>query len=317
MSKLFLIKHPELFQGENFLKNNKEYFEGWYFKNTKNNYSVSFIPGINVDGGKAKAFIQCITNNDTYFVDYDIKDFSFRHKPFEIRIGNNIFSKNKIHLDIQDKELSINGEILYSEGTGIKKSIMNPNIMGPFSYIPNMECNHAILCMKNKTKGCVKINKKTINLDNGTGYIEKDWGYSFPNSYVWIQGNNFENMSASFMLSIAMIPIKFIKFRGLICAFKIEEKEYKFTTYNNSKIVKYDIDNNAINIELKKGDYCLNVKAKLKTGLKLSAPIKGKMERAVYESVTSKITVTLKRKDRIIFSETSKNCGVEIGRKYR
>lgn len=32
MKKMYLIKRPELFQGEKYLKLNKQYFEGWYFK---------------------------------------------------------------------------------------------------------------------------------------------------------------------------------------------------------------------------------------------------------------------------------------------
>ena len=56
MKKLLLMKNPELFQGEKYLKENKKYFEGWYFKNTNNKYSISFIPGINIDA-KEKIFI--------------------------------------------------------------------------------------------------------------------------------------------------------------------------------------------------------------------------------------------------------------------
>ena len=36
MKKLFLIKNPDVFQGENYIKANNNYFEGWYFKNTNN-----------------------------------------------------------------------------------------------------------------------------------------------------------------------------------------------------------------------------------------------------------------------------------------
>ena len=34
MKKLLLIKNPKLFQGEKYINKNKNYFEGWYFKNT-------------------------------------------------------------------------------------------------------------------------------------------------------------------------------------------------------------------------------------------------------------------------------------------
>ena len=49
MNRLFLMKNPDLFQGEKYLNTNKNYFEGWYFKNTNNIESISFIPGINID----------------------------------------------------------------------------------------------------------------------------------------------------------------------------------------------------------------------------------------------------------------------------
>ena len=44
-------------------------------------------------------------------------------------------------------------------------------------------------------------------------------------SIVW---NNFKNSDASFMLSIANIPFKVFKFRGIICVLIIDDKEYRF-----------------------------------------------------------------------------------------
>lgn len=75
------------------------------------------------------------------------------------------------------------------------------------------------------------------------------------------------------------------------------------------------MDNNSLNITLKKNDYFLNIKSQYNKGLKLSAPVKGKMERDVFESICSTILVTLKKNDTLIFSDTSKNCGVEIAKK--
>lgn len=74
------------------------------------------------------------------------------------------------------------------------------------------------------------------------------------------------------------------------------------------------MDENSINITLKKNDYFLNIKSQYNEGLKLSAPVKGKMERDVFESICSTILVTLKKNDTLIFSDISKNCGVEIAK---
>lgn len=68
-----------------------------------NNEGISFIPGININSNEKNAFIQIITNDSSYFVNYDIKDFQFQHNPFSIKIGNNSFSKDFISIDILDK----------------------------------------------------------------------------------------------------------------------------------------------------------------------------------------------------------------------
>ena len=95
MKKLRLITNPELFQGEKYLNKNKNYFEGWYFKHTSDKLNISFIPGISINKKIKKAFIQIITNNASYNVDYNIEDFTYSNKPFYIKIGKNYFSKEK------------------------------------------------------------------------------------------------------------------------------------------------------------------------------------------------------------------------------
>ncbi len=312
MNKLFLIKNQELFQGENCL--NKNYFEGWYFKNTNKEKSICFIPGINIEGKNKKAFIQVITNNLSYFINYDIKEFKFCHVPFKIQIGKSIFTKEGIHIEISDdiQKLQIYGNLKYSNTKNISTNILNPNIMGPFSYIPFMECNHAIINMQNDIIGKININSEEIEFNKGIGYIEKDWGSSFPKSYIWCQGNNFNKTKSSFMLSIADIPFKFFNFKGIICVLKTENEEFKFTTYNNTKIEKYLINDKSFDISLKKDKYLLNIKSNYDNGNKLLAPVKGKMNKDILESVTANITVILKQDNNELFHDMSRNCGLEI-----
>jgi tocopherol cyclase len=317
MNKLLLIKNAELFQGKKYLGKKKNYFEGWYFKNTNIQKGISFIPGINIDDTGAKAFIQIITNNMSYFVNYNINDFKFNDNPFCIRIGNNSFSKEDININIEDKSqnLKIYGNIKFSNIKNINTNIFAPNIMGPFSYIPFMECNHAIISMENTINGFININDETIQFNNNKGYIEKDWGCSFPKSYIWCQGNNFQKNNASFMFSIADIPFKLFTFKGVICDLLVDNKEFKFTTYNNAKLVECDIREDLFNITFKRNQYLLNIKSKDNKGLKLVAPVKGKMTKDIFESICALVQVTLKKEKEIIFSDTSNMCGLEIVQK--
>lgn len=114
------------------------------------------------------------------------------------------------------------------------------------------------------------------------------------------------------MLSIADIPFKIFNFRGLICSLIFNSKQYRFATYNGSKIINYKVNKDTVNITLKKGDYYLILKAKNKSGLKLLSPVKGKMTKEINENINSTINVTLKYKNKTIFSDTSNNCGLEI-----
>ena len=54
---------------------------------------------------------------------------------------------------------------------------------------------------------------------------------------------------------------------------------------NNTKLIKYDINNDLINITLKKGCYYLNIQSTYNEGVKLSAPVKGKMSKDIFERI--------------------------------
>lgn len=314
MRNKFKFKNPCIFQGKKYLEGNKNYFEGWYFKNTNDLYSISFIPGISINNKERKTFIQVITNDISYNIDYDIGEFEYSDNSFKIKIGNSYFTFDSIHIDIYDKNLnlSIYGDLEYSNSSNITTNWLSPNIMGIFSYVPYMECNHAIISMKNRINGNLSINGECINFNNGIGYIEKDWGYSFPKEYIWCQGNNFNNENVSFMLSIADIPFKIFSFRGVICSLIIDNKEYRFATYNGSKIIKCDTSNNCVSVILKNKDYILEGSANYGNGFKLTAPVKGTMSKDIVESIDSNVNINLKKGDNVIFSGKSKAGGLEI-----
>lgn len=60
--------------------------------------------------------------------------------------------------------------------------------------------------MKHSLQGELVWNDQPIDFDQGIGYIEKDWGSSFPATYVWAQCNQFETSDARFFFSAAEIP---------------------------------------------------------------------------------------------------------------
>lgn len=312
MYNSYFINYPALFQGERKIKTSQNYFEGWYFKNTNRENSIAFIPGISIQNGQKSAFIQIITNKASYYVPFSFSAFHFCHMPFSIQIGDNYFSLEEVRISISTPEVSIQGHVRYQERQEIQKSKFAPNIMGPFSYFPFMECHHAILSMKHLVDGSFTLNDTDFIFEKDTGYIEKDWGTSFPRSYIWTQSNCFSNPSTSFFCSIAHIPFIITSFTGFICVLMVNGEEYRFTTYNGSKLIHYKKSKDNINIKLKKDDYVLQFFSDNHNYLPLLAPKCGNMNQTIQESINSKISIILSHKGSIVYEDTSYHAGLEI-----
>ena len=160
------IRHPILFQGDIKKKN---YFEGWYYKQvSKDKRSViSFIPGVSLFDNDQHSFVQYIfvsldENNNkitkTGYLKYPLEAFEFTDSPFSVKVGENVFSESMISVKLLNDEININGTLELGAFTPINKSILMPNIMGYFAYIPKMECYHGIISMNHRIDGMLKIN---------------------------------------------------------------------------------------------------------------------------------------------------------------
>ena len=290
----------------------KKYFLGWYFKNTNKNSYLAIIPGIAISGKEKHAFIQVITDKESFYVNYDYAEFKHSEKPFFVKIGKSYFSLEKVILDIESCDLKLEGELNYKNHILPKTSLLSPSIMGPFSYLPSMQCKHGILSMKHDVEGKITLNNKVMNFKNSNGYIEMDSGRSFPKKYIWLQGNDFKNGNVSLMLAIATIPYLCINFTGLISNLYINGKEYRFATYNNSKIETMKKEKNKYFVKLKNSKYKLETTIIAKEGKPLKAPVGGKMKHTIKETLGCVIKIKLRdKKDNLIYSGTSKQGGFE------
>jgi tocopherol cyclase len=315
------IRKPLLFQGNN---KGERYFEGWYYKQISKDHKsvISFIPGISLFDNDAHSFIQYIyvsldeNSNKTIktgYVKYPVKDFKFNNNPFMLQIEDNIFTESIISIKIVDKNINIEGTLELGSFTPIKKSIFTPNIMGFFAYIPKMECYHGIVSMNHGVKGILMINNEQVDFNNGKGYIEKDWGTSFPERYIWIQCNNFKNNNTSIFCSIADIPFMGKSFLGYIINLVIDGKEYRFATYNNSKLKIQSITKEKITLLLEDSKTKLKIEAYLNETGELIAPQKGRMQKIVKEEVSGKVKINLYNKQTgIVYEDICYMAGIEV-----
>ncbi len=287
---------------ENYTKK-KGYFEGWYFKHQSKELSISFIPGININkNGDKYAFIQIITENKSYNINYDYKDFSISKDKLTIKIKDNIFSLNGLIINIKNKDINIKGRLIYKNITSIKR-----DIMGPFAHLPFMECFHGILSLNHNVEGSLFINYKEFKFNGDKGYIEKDWGRSFPNKYLWVQSNYFKKEDTSIMVSIASIPFLGFEFKGCIAIVYYEGKEYRLATYNGVKILYY----NEKGLIIKNGKYRLEVEIEEIHPQELLAPNGGEMIRIITENISCSAKFKFYKGDNLVFNLDSDKTSFE------
>lgn len=269
------------------------FFEGWYFKHQSKNKTICIIPGISSD----KCFIQVITNDNSYNIDFDKKFFSNKD---DIRIENSVFSFNGIDLNISKNNFKMVGKLEYTDITRLKT-----DIMGFFKYFP-MQCRHGIISMYHKVNGYIIINGEYIKFKDDTGYIEKDSGVSFPKEYFWVHSNDFKE-KCSVVASIADIPFMGFNFQGIICAVWYKGIEYRLATYNGAKVVSFNekhliLENRNCRVEI----YIFNNKS-----YDLYAPDNGKMERIIKENPACKARFKFIFKNKIMFDFISENTSFE------
>lgn len=313
------IKEPIVYQGR---KKSRNYFEGWYFKHVSADLkeTVSVIPGIAKDTHDPHAFIQTIINVngleprlETHYHRFPAEDFRAYDKPFGLRIGRNTFCCNGMELDLQDDKYSLEGKIQYSEFDQIKISPLFPNSMGYFAYLPFMECYHGIVSMSHSLAGYLTLNSERFDFTGGKGYIEKDWGTSFPQGYVWVQSNHFGDSDASIMCSIADVPFLGVPFRGFICILTFGGREYRFASYNLSTIVKMDCKAGRFAVVLAKDGLQLAIRAKTAESGLLKAPKGGRMNAAIKEGLSGTVDVRLiNSAGQTVFRGTGNPCGIEM-----
>ncbi len=308
------LQNPDMYHGWG---KQKSYFEGWYFKliDPTEQYAIAVIPGISMSKtGEKHSFIQILDGKKctAEYLTFDADDFQPDENRFFLNLKENQFSADFIQLDLN----YLKGKITFQDTQPIDTSIISPGIMGIFSYIPFMECYHGVVSMNHRLKGSLEIDGKEVDFTGGKGYLEKDWGKSFPNSWIWMQTNHFEHHEASLMVSVAKIPFLGFHFNGFLISLWIEGKFYRFATYTGAVLKSAKVLDNRVELVFKNGKMRLEVVAYKGATGELISPISGNMTGKVNESIDAKIHLKLFKKDQLIFDDYGNNAGLEVAGPY-
>jgi len=260
-------------------------FFGYYVKCQGKDDTIAVIFGT-----ADVSFVQIITKDNSYYTeDVDKCDLD----------------DNAMTLEIKDKDLVVKGEIKFGEFTQI-----DGDIMGPFRFLPFMECRHMIASMRHDINGKITINGKVYNFDGGLGYIEGDKGRGFPRKYFWTQAHlGTAKSPVDVSASCAIIPYMGVRFKGTICVVMIKGKEYRLATYKGAKVERFDKSG----LVVRQGELELAIEVlDDKNSRPLKAPTSGKMKRIIHESIQRKVHYKFSDGGKMLVDESSTRAGFEF-----
>ncbi|MFN8530033.1 MAG: tocopherol cyclase family protein [Anaerolineae bacterium] len=291
------VRHPNGYHGAD---QHPPFFEGWYFKMVSPDRQArwAIIPGIflNEDPSKQHAFIQVfdgMSGHATYHR-FPAEQFSAAPDRVDIRIGaNNHFTEHGLTLDIDDDLRKVRADLHFDSLTPYPITPLSPGIMGPFAYLPMMECYHGVVSLDHAVRGTLTDGDHRVTFDGGRGYIEKDWGQSFPAGYVWMQTNHFDSLGTSLTASIAVTPMMGRWFPGFIAALWHAGTLYRFTTYTGARVEHLSVADHEVQWVMRGLHHRLEITAARADVSLLPGPTRAAMDKRVPETLKAAIHVKL------------------------
>lgn len=280
------------------------YFEGWYLKHqSKDGQTLALIPAFHIDpAGNPTASLQVISNSEAWWLEYPESQFQADPKRFQIQVGQSRFSSQGIDLHIEQNGLSLHGALRYGPFTRLRS-----DIMGPFRLFGGMQCAHGVISMGHSLEGTLEWNGKPLDFSGGMGYIETDRGRSFPSAYLWTQCVWDGPERGSLMLAIATIPLPVGGFTGCICSVFYRGREYRLATYRGARIEEWSSSGATV----RQGRYRLKIELRKARGQALHAPVEGRMERTIHESLSAEVRYSFWRGKDLLFRHTDRHASFE------
>ncbi|MEM8907256.1 MAG: tocopherol cyclase family protein [Bacteroidota bacterium] len=267
--------NPDMYHGWGRQRN---YFEGWYFKivDPDEQFAFAFIPGIAMEAdGQQHAFLQVLDGKrcTATYHEFAAEAFQADDQRFGLKLGPHYFSDHRLELDLPELQGTLHLKNLFRW----PKMLGAPGIMGWYSFVPFMQCYHGVVSMNHQLSGTLQIASQAVRFDGGKGYLEKDWGRSFPSSWIWVQSNHFETtQTVSVMASVARIPWLGSHFIGYIVGFLLDDQLYRFATYTGA-MMKAELGEDRVELAFKDKKHRLLITAFKGPGGELVSPISGAM----------------------------------------
>lgn len=310
------VLHPDWYHGH---RKRPPFFEGWYFKLVSADaaHRIAVIPGIfkSDDPAKAHAFVQVLdgVSGEAFYHRFPTEAFEAAEDRFEVQIADNRFTAWGFDLNLDDGDHTLRGEVTFPELTPWPVTLTAPGIMGWYGWLTFMECYHGVVSLDHGIEGTLAWQNQPLRFDGGRGYTEKDWGQSFPESWIWLQTNHFERPGISLTASVAHIPFIGTSFPGFIIGFWLDDQLYRFATYTGARIEHLELSEDHITWIVRDRKHELRMLIERASGTMLYAPSRIEMGERVSESMDGRVAVTLTERSsqHVVFEGLGQYAGLE------
>lgn len=288
--------NPTQLQG-NFSKSN--YFEGWFQKIYSQEHNVSFIiiyGFATANSTEEMGFIQLyFPNQEVIRLNFHKDDLYLNRKKHIVKFGSQLISRERIYIstDTFQIDLTISTD---------KHSTFKQKTMGNFYLIRGLPCYHCVIQNNSNVSGEIAINQMHYKLTNANGYLEKNWGTSFPDNYIWLHAIELNNPDNQLLFSQADIIYRnkihrkhlgYVKINGVYRDLRRVKKQH--ISYQQLNPNEFQITIDDIIVEL------IIPKEKTKN-IVFDSPKNGKMCSNITHH--SDISVSLKKIDKVLYTTT-------------
>ena len=327
---------PARFQGGG---RRRDYFEGYYVKvvDARARRALAVIPGLSYDAqGRGHAFVQVLDGvaGTAEYHRFGVEEFgvgdlpvearraraagaadsprpqSFARAEFGLHVGGSWFCESGCHVEVPGLTLSLG----FRQNTPWPWRPWSPGAMGPFSFAPGMQCRHGVVSLWHRAEGRVASGGETREFA-GVGYVEKDWGRSFPRGWVWLQTSHLDGVvgPSCIMVSAGRVPWVTGAFAGFIAAVLWEGRLEVFATFNGAEMT-LDIGEDVARMSFSRRGLRLRLAVTPSAGVDLVAPAgSGGMVGRVNESLTSTAEVEVSERGAVALATRARWVGYEAG----
>ncbi len=272
------------------------YFEGWFQKVYAKEYQSSFviIYGYATQNTEDKfGFIQILfPNKATEIIYFNKNEFSCDPDRHIVRMGENLLTTELIQ--INTKDLNIHLKLMNNQ---VVKTFRNS--MGYSYFLPNLPCYHAVLNTGHRVTGEIKQKNDCFIFEDELGYLEKNWGSSFPKTYYWLHAVDPNDPQVSLLFSIAEIEWIGKKFNRHVGHVHFDEKQLDFRSLKNVAVSFQRSSKDEHEIRLTSKTLQMEITIRHRSKVQFKGPSKGRLSRDIIHFPDAIIQIRLSENNKV------------------